>query len=172
VTIGLREEVSRLQDVSGDTEKTSKGGSGHADDLVSVVCGNWDSGSGRWDVSGADGCRSVGDGGVGVDWRTCWVSGGKASAGAAVAVHDGSSGDWLHDGDGSGDRQGSGLGHSVGGRSNDNIGGLRAVGGVGSDDLSGVGDGLVGRVVCHGRAGSESDGCESRELHLDGYLWC
>jgi len=90
VTIGLRKEVSRLQNVSSDTEKTSKGGSGHADDLVSVVCSDWGGRGGRWDVykllavflyirtviltSGTDGCGSIGDGGVGVDWRTCWVT--------------------------------------------------------------------------------------------------
>lgn len=59
------------------------------------------------------------------------------------------------------------LGDGVGLAANNNGGCSWAVGGVGSDDISGVNDGVVGP----GRnAGShEGNGCEGLELHLDGF---
>jgi hypothetical protein len=78
-----RKDVNRLQEVSSETEETSKAGTGHGEGLVGT--GSWDGGwGGRWDNGGANGStwgggwdwdRSRG-GGVGVDWSwgTSWDS--------------------------------------------------------------------------------------------------
>lgn len=62
------------------------------------------------------------------------------------------------------DGEGGGLGDGVGLAGEGEGSGLRAVGGVGSDDLGGVGDIAVARPTSGGGTSESSD---SEELHLD-----
>lgn len=51
--LNWRKGVNRLQEVSSETEETSKAGTGHGESLVGA--GSWDDGCGcGWDVGGAN----------------------------------------------------------------------------------------------------------------------
>lgn len=85
-----RKDVNRLQKVSGETEETSKAGTGHGESLVGT--GSWDDagwgwGSGSWgsgtnSSSGGRGWCSWG-GAVGVDWGRASRDGGLDTNGTA-----------------------------------------------------------------------------------------
>ena len=68
-----RKDVDRLQEVSDETEKTSKADTGRGEGLSGTRC--WDHG-GRWLHGGADGSS----GGRGCDWSGGWDSGGGCVA--------------------------------------------------------------------------------------------
>jgi hypothetical protein len=72
-----RKDVNRLQEVSSETEETSKAGTGHGESLVGT--GSWDRGRWRWgwNIGGSDGSTWGG----GWDSRWCW---------------GGSVGGWVH----------------------------------------------------------------------------
>lgn len=88
------EKRRSLQDVSGDTEKTGKAGSGEGENAVSAVGDDWDGarwgGAGTGGRGGSDGSLAGSDGGsaggnssVGVDWCAGWDDcGGGWGAGA------------------------------------------------------------------------------------------
>ena len=68
-----RKDVDRLQEVSDETEKTSKADTGRGEGLSGTRC--WDH-AGRWLNGSADGSS----GGRGCDWSGGWDSGGGCVA--------------------------------------------------------------------------------------------
>jgi hypothetical protein len=68
-----RKGLNCLQDVSSETEETSKGSAGESECLVAGVGLNWGGGwCLGWDSSGTD--LSWGDGGVWVNWCVGWAN--------------------------------------------------------------------------------------------------
>jgi len=133
-----RKEINRLQEVSSETEKTSKTGTGQSEGLAGT--GSWDGGRawGALDRGGANGsglargwcnswCRG---GGVGVNWNS-W--GGGCSRDSRSSVNWLADSTWaVGDGDGGALSQRVGVGVAVEG---DGRAG-RADRSVGVDDLS------------------------------------
>jgi len=153
-----RKGVNRLQEVSSETEETSKAGTGHGESLVGT--GSWDRGRWRWgwNIGGSDGSTWGG----GWDSRWCWggsVGGwvhwcwGRDYGGGVDGLADGARA--VGDNDGRGLGQGVGVG--VASNGDDTTG--RADGGVDINDLSGVDNGVVGGVPSRDRGcGSKDNG--------------
>jgi len=152
-----RKDVSCLQDVSSEAEETSEGSTGESHGLVAGVGLNWGGGwLAGWDSGGSD---LSGDGGIWVDWNVGWWWCNYARGG-----------NWLDNGAWAvGDGQGGGLSDSVGLLAVDHSGWVWAVGGVRSDDLSGVDWG--GAIVVSTSRGGSNESCEGDDgvLHLDGW---
>jgi len=122
--------AGRLQDVSSETDETSKASTRRSESLV----GGTSKGSSSSRLSGAG--NSVGSSRLVGDVLGWWSNMG----GADVAASVGSNADnWLGDrARAVGDCQGGSLGHGVGDIVVGDDGRHRAVGGVSSDDLSGI----------------------------------
>jgi len=154
--------VNCLQSVSSKAEKTEKAGSRESEDLVSGGSGNVAGGGGSRDSSGGGADRvawgSRGSGAVNVVWGLAW--GGSGARAAAVDS------DWVGDRVCARDCQSLRSRGRVGRTADANGGSVWAVGGVVSNNVGGVRDGVVGASSNNGCSESEDSG--SRELHLDG----
>lgn len=153
-----------LQEEGSETGKT--GNAREASDLSGTGGGNGRRGLGGLLTRGRNGATSglgnTRDGAVGVGRRRRDGSGLRA----VVADDSGGGDDGLGDGARAvGDGQSGGLSDGVGLGAVSDLGGLRAVGHVGLDDLSDNGD--VAGVASHGTGGGSKSDSES-VLHLDG----
>jgi len=165
----IRERMlSRLQDVSSETEETSKGSSGESEGLVATGGGDggWlSSAGGHWGGGGANGASGGGSWGTWDNW------GGAVGVWDAGRDNNGRGGHWLDDGARAvGDGQGGAGSGSVGDTVEGQLGGGRADSGVGSVDLSGVHNGAVG-VTSSGGGCCESENGGDGVLHLDGWYY-
>jgi len=172
--------TSRLQNVSSKTEDGSETGTGSSESLVGSTSEGGDRRSVCTSASGSlsrrSVCRSAGiDIGRAVRrGAVCWgtgVDGGGAGVSnrGAGARGDDSGADGLGDRAWAvGDGQGGGLSDSVGDTTVGDLSGLRAVGGVGSHNLSRVD--WAGVVAPGIGASDESGGSSdsSGETHVDG----
>lgn len=154
-------KVIDLEDKSGDTEDTGQTGAGEGSGLAST------GGRDRNGLGGGDGTGG-GDSGLADDGSGDGDGAVLGGSGAVVALDHGRGDDWLGDSAGAvSDGQGGGRGDGVGLVTVGDDSSGRAVGGVGRDDLSDVGDVLVSQ----GAGGGEDKG-GSGELHFDGFGVC
>jgi len=160
-------KLNRLQDVSSETEETSKACTGESEGLVATWGGDggWGSGGRALGGAGADGALGGGNGGWDSWGGAVGVNGGSWDAGWG---NWGCGGHWLGD---SARAVGHGDGLAGSGSVGDAVeaegGWGRADGGVGSVDLSGVHNSAVGPG--RGRGGEREDDGGSGVLHLDGW---
>jgi len=160
--------VSRLQEEGGEAEEASKTSARHGHGLAGATGdGAWGGGadmataSTSW-VDRRDGVGGNRGGSIGIGRSRGWGSAGVAGHGAGGV-------DRLADGARAvGDGQRGRLSDSVGLSVVADLGGLRAVGGVRSDDLGGV---AHVAIAIGGRGGcSQGENGDSLELHVDGWV--
>jgi len=175
--------TSHLQDVSGEAEDGSETSTGGGESLVgstsesgdsSSVCTSASNAGSRGTVSrGASiDIRSAVSGGAGVDWddaRVDWGDAGLNRDWGAGARGDNGGADGLGDrARAVGDGQGGGLSDGVGDATMGDLSSFRAVGGVGSHNLSRVDwAGVVAPGIGTGDEGGGSSD-SSGETHVDG----